>query len=205
MCMAVPSAAAPPRHAVIPFSNPPPPKKQGEEMADEESRAAILGKGHKCAQDMRIWGLAAPPASCRLLQPRANTPCLSVALCSAGVILAGRTLGGRGIIHPIISPAISAPLSSHGHSHPFAPFHPYSQSGAVHPSPNHLSIPLSICRLCFSGQIRAPKSVHPCVLRGAPTHPPAGTRRDLLRQAQCCNPDNLYPLNKASRFSLPCH
>lgn len=113
--------------------------------------------------------------------------------------------GGRGIIHPIISPAISAPLSSHGHSHPFAPFHPYSQSGAVHPSPNHLSIPLSICRLCFSGQIRAPKSVHPCVLRGAPTHPPAGTRRDLLRQAQCCNPDNLYPLNKASRFSLPCH
>lgn len=100
--MAVPSAAAPPRHAVIPFSNPPPPppKKKGEEMADEESRAAILGKGHKCAQDMRIWGLAAPPASCRLLQPRANTPCLSVALCSAGVILAGRTLGGEGDYPP---------------------------------------------------------------------------------------------------------
>lgn len=125
-------------------------------MADEESRAAILGKGHKCAQDMRIWGLAAPPASCRLLQPRANTPCLSVALCSAGVILAGRTLGGRGIIHPIISPAISAPLSSHGHSHPFAPFHPYSQSGAVHPSP--VIFP-SLCPYADCASLG--KSVHP--------------------------------------------
>lgn len=204
--MAVPSAAAPPRHAVIPFSNPPPPpKKKGEEMADEESRAAILGKGHKCAQDMRIWGLAAPPASCRLLQPRANTPCLSVALCSAGVILAGRTLGGEGDYPPdYLSCYLCSSLIPRTQP-PICTFSPLFAVWGCASLPNHLSIPLSICRLCFSGQIRAPKSVHPCVLRGAPTHPPAGTRRDLLRQAQCCNPDNLYPLNKASRFSLPCH
>lgn len=94
-------------------------------MADEESRAAILGKGHKCAQDMRIWGLAAPPASCRLLQPRANTPCLSVALCSAGVILAGRTLGGGGGLSTrlslLLSLLLSHPTDTATHLHLFTP------------------------------------------------------------------------------------
>lgn len=163
MCLAVPSAAAPPRHAVIPFSNPPPPPKK---KGDEESRAAILGKRHKCAQDRRIWGLAAVPASCRLLHPHANTPRPSVALCSAGVILAGRTLGGgggmgMGISHPIISPAISAPLPSHGCSHPFAPIH----SPRLCIPPRHPSIG----SLCCSEQIHAPI----CLAR---TYPPAGTR-----------------------------
>lgn len=64
--------------------------------------------------------------------------------------------GGRGIIHPIISPAISAPLSSHGHSHPFAPFHPYSQSGAAHPSP--IIFP-SLCPYADCASLG--KSVHP--------------------------------------------
>lgn len=177
-------------------------------MAEEENRAAILGKEHKCAQDRRIWGLAAVPASCRLLHPRANTPCLSVALCSAGVILAGRTLWGVGGVWGLstrlsllLSLLLSHPMNAVTHLHLFTPIRSLGlcipPQSSFHPSV-HMQTVLLWTNPC--PQIHAPI----CLARS----PDLSTCRHQARfaqAAQCCNPDNLYPLNKASQFSLPCN
>lgn len=109
----LPGAPACPQHTVIPFSDtsppsPPSPKREHEGAISREEWGCQLGEGMqkvpgKAAGSWGLWGWrgsAAPASKHPILQtstiPSKCNSCkqiASVAMCSAGTILAGRTAG----------------------------------------------------------------------------------------------------------------
>lgn len=133
MCLAVPSAAAPPRHAVIPFSNPPPPQKKGR----RREQGCHLGKEAQMCPGQEDLG--AGSRSSILQTP--TSPCKHTASVRRPVLsrsnLGRKDTGGRGGYGGGDYPPdyLSCYLCSSPIPRMQPPICTYSQPQTVHPSP----------------------------------------------------------------------